>query len=333
MDQRSIPIGQGQSNFFFCGTNVPWINYAEDLVYFPAKSEKRMAEAMEEIRQAGGNAMRWWLHTNGCYSPEVANGKVVGLHKDTIYIIKKVLDMALARGISISMCLWSFDMLQDQQGQDVQAMKDILENPQSTKLYIDNALIPILKAVGTHPAIMTWEIFNEPEGMTDKFGWSGTRTEIKYIQQTINLIAGAIHRFANGVPVSVGAWCMQTMTDVAGFFNYYRDDRLIEAGGDVDGYLDLYQVHYFPENFEISLSPFHNPASHWCLGKPLIVGEFPNRGCDQAEGLLKKDTKECIFYALNNGYAGCMTWRWPFEEGKGSFSAHVFPAIRSFNFR
>jgi hypothetical protein len=28
----------------------------------------------------------------------------------------------------------------------------------------------MVNAIGDHPAFLTWEIFNEPEGMTDDYG-------------------------------------------------------------------------------------------------------------------------------------------------------------------
>lgn len=303
---------------FLSGTNVPWINFSEDIVVFPERSIATMDAALNDVRDAGGNAIRWWLHTNGCHSPELKENIVVGLHKDTIPIIKTVLDMAESKGIVVSLCLWSFDMLQNQ-GQNVVAMKKLLEEQYYTHSYIDNALIPILEQVGKHPAVMTWEIFNEPEGMTDIFGWADTRTEFKFIQQTINLLAGAIHRYALGVPVSIGSWCIKACSDVNNNFNYYRSDRLIDAGGDPGGYLDLYQVHFYPEHFGADLSPFHNPAHYWNLDKPILIGEFPNKGCSYGNAFPRKNTTESFLYACENGYSGCMTWKWPSEKNMGVF--------------
>jgi hypothetical protein len=318
-----------RGNNFLSGTNVPWISFARDIVDFPEDSEKAMEQALKEVSLSGGNAIRWWLHTNGCHSPSITNGKVSGLDEKTVPIIRKVLDMALAHRVGISLCLWSFDMLQDQ-GQNVAAMKHILENTYYTECYIQHALIPLLEQLGSHPAILTWEIFNEAEGMTDLFGWSKERTQMCFIQQTVNLIAGAIHRHAPGVPVSTGAWNIKVMTDVDGHYNYYRDDRLIGAGKDKDGYLDLYQVHYYPEHFAGGLSPFHQPASYWSVNKPLMIGEFPNKGCSYGlPSLEKKSTEESFLYALKNGYTGCLTWRWPYEENMGTFTDDAKPALQA----
>jgi hypothetical protein len=308
-----IPIRNGEQRIFASGINLAWgfngpgdHNFSRDVISLP---EYTFPRVFDDIQSAGGNTMRWWLHTNGRYSPDFdSEGKVTGLHPETINNMRTVLDMAHERGIVLSMCLWSFDMLQDQ-GQNQQVMKKLLEDPEFTQTYIDNALIPILEAIGDHPAVLTWEVFNEPEGMTEEFGWTPVRTTMKYVQQFTNLIAGAIHRTTPGALVSNGSWSFKAMTDVGGNYNYYTDERLIAEGGDPEGYLDFYQIHYYPEHFGNELSPFHNHASFWELDKPILIGEFWITGID-GKANPHRTTKEAYIYGIENGYAGCLTWAW-----------------------
>lgn len=315
-----IPIRNGEQRIFASGINLAWgldaeggHNFALDLLELP---DYTFPQALDELSAAGGNTLRWWLHSNGSYSPEFDNqGRVTGLDSRTIPNLQKVLDMAYERGIVISMCLWSFDMLQDQ-GQNQLHMKQLLEDSTYTRTYINHALIPILSAVGNHPAVLTWEIFNEPEGMTSEFGWTPVRTEMKYIQQFINLVAGAIHRYQPEALVSNGSWSFRASTDVGGNKNYYSDSLLVAAGGDSLGFLDFYQIHYFPEHFGNDLSPFHHPAAHWQLDKPVMIGEFPVTGIKgQVEPA--KSTEEAYRYAYENGYAGCLSWSWTGFKGAG----------------
>lgn len=320
-----IAFDRGKYQKFLCGKNIPWISFGKDLVHFSPAMEKKMEMEMDEISGSGGNVIRWWLHTDGSHSPEISGGKVVGIHGETISIIRKILDMAKDRGLAVILCLWSFDMLKHQ-GQDILAMKNILEEPDFTRAYIDHALLPILDGIGDHRAVATWEIFNEAEGMSLEFGWSDTRTAIKNIQRTINLIAGAIHRHGNGIPVSSSAWSMRTLSDIGDYSNYYRDDRLFDEGKDPDGFLDLYQVHFYPEHFDNALSPFHNPYSFWKLDKPLLISEFPETGCSRGRTVPAKGIYESFEYALQSGYAGCLTWR---KGNAGFFMVEVKPAIQS----
>jgi hypothetical protein len=302
--KNRLPLRNGTENVFASGVNLAWKNFGNDLDSF---DETYFAGVFDDIKEAGGNSMRWWLHTNGKNSPTFsADGKVTGIEIKEIIAMRKALDMAYERGIVISMCLWSFDMLQNQ-GQNQSQMKQLIENKTYTQTYIDKALIPILQEIGNHPAVMTWEIFNEAEGMTTEFGWADMRTQMKYIQQFVNLVAGAIHRNAPGALVSNSGWSFTAETDKGGNLNYYRDDRLIAAGGDALGTLDFYQVHYYPGYYGNDYSPFHRPASYWGLDKPIVIGEFPMNGIGgKAEPNLT--TTECYQRAIAYGYAGVMAW-------------------------
>lgn len=309
-----IGIVDNSQYIFSSGINLAWDQFASDIV---SLNQNYFEGVLDPIQTAGGNSMRWWLHTNGSQSPIFdASGNVTGLNPNTIANMRTVLDMAYERGITLSMCLWSFDMLRSQ-GQDVNIMKALLSDPVKTQTYIDNALIPILEELGDHPGVLTWEIFNEPENMTFEFGFTAQRTSMANVQQFINLTAGAIHRTVPGALVSNGAGSFKTSTDVDGFTNYYRDDRLIAAGGDPLGTLDFYQVHYYPQNFPLSESPFHRPADWWGLDKPILIGEFPSSSIEEDEAQ-SYTTTEAYQVAYEYGYAGAMSWDFRGFDG-GSF--------------
>lgn len=311
-----LPIRDGKAFKFMSGINIAWNNFANDLTNFNTSTFKGF---FDNVENSGGNAVRWWLHTNGAASPTFgSNGKVSGLGANEIAHMKEALDMAAERGITVSMCLWSFDMLQNQ-GQDRSRNKKLLEDPDFTKSYIDNALIPILKEIGDHPAVMTWEVFNEPEGMTTEFGWSTERTSMKYVQQFVNLVAGAIHRQTPTALVSNGSWAFIGSSDQAGFFDYYRDDRLIAAGGDKDGTLDFVQVHYY-DHFSENASPFAHAATYWGIDKPIVIGEFP------ANGVKGHSITEAFEQLYKLGYAGALSWSW-YDNQFGGLTATT-PALQ-----
>lgn len=302
---------------FMSGMNLAWLNFANDMDNF---NEAKFRMALDQVSQAGGNTVRWWIHVNGAHSPQFYNGYVTGISSNTVPTLKKALDLAYERGIGLILTLWSFDMLQNQ-GQDLYATKKLIEDKKYTQAYIDTALIPMVKALKDHPALIAWEVCNEPEGMNAVTGWAYRKTQMEYIQQFVNLIAGAIHREAPHNKVTNGTWNIMVLTDVNGMYNYYRDDRLIKAGGDPLGILDFYQVHFYGEHFDETTSPFHHPASYWQLDKPILIGEFAAKGMRNfGKGYRPATTltiEEAYRYALENGYAGALAWTWTNHDGFG----------------
>ncbi|MBN1698546.1 MAG: discoidin domain-containing protein [Spirochaetales bacterium] len=302
---------------FLSGMNLAWIHFANDPVDF---DEARFAEALDDVARAGGNCLRFWIHTNGSSNPRYDEfGKVLVLNPEVNVNLERALDLAWDRGILIVMCLWSHDMLTKNTNVDLIANQRMLEIPLYTEAYINKALIPMVSALKGHPAIACWEIINEPEGMLSG-GWTTKRTEMIHLQRFINLTAGAIHREDPGALVTTGSGLAMT-ANAGGLINYYSDERLISAGGDELGTLDFYEAHYYPNNEDEMTSPFHHPASYWELDKPILIGEFPAGGIKELGKGFKPRTslspKEAYLYAYENGYAGALGWTWTAHDGFG----------------
>lgn len=250
--------------------------------------------------------MRLWLHTNGAHTPAWSGSTVTGPGTDTISDLQAILDTARFHNVGVILCLWSFDMMKTDYGETItNRSQAILTDAVCRQAYITNCLVPMVQAFKGHPAIIAWEIFNEPEGMSTEFGWDGIlHVPMSNIQAFINQCAGAIHRTDPTAKVTNGAWSFYAMTDVgSGNHNYYTDARLIAAGGDQDGYLDFYTIHYY-DWAGTERSPFQHPYSYWELDRPLVVAEFyPPPQCTNCGSAPYENLYQ-------NGYAGALTWSW-----------------------
>ncbi len=299
-------IYYNNQDLFLNGANLAWRNFADDIG--PTTSTPDMTHfdsVFSQFEANGGNCMRLWLHTNGANTPAWSGYTVTGPGTNTISDLQAILDDAWSHKVSVMCCLWSFDMLRKSYGATINnRAQAILTNDPCTQSYIDNCLIPMVTALRGHPAIVAWEIFNEPEGMSNEHGWSDiNHVPMANIQRFVNKCAGAIHRTDPGVLVTNGCWDMQAGTDVDGHYNYYTDARLIAAGGDADGTLDFYCIHYY-DWAGTAHSPFLHNASYWGLDKPLVIAEF----YPDCSSTYCTSTPYMTLYA--NGYAGALGWSW-----------------------
>lgn len=312
--QNRVQLWTGQK-IYVNGINVAWRNFARD-VGNQNVDEAWFRTMLDGVKSAGGNSIRWWLFTNATSAPTFgSDGYVNGPGSATIANVKKVLDMAEERGIVVSLCLLSFDLFQTSEGVNVNNNRKLMTTDAGIKSFIDKAMLPLVTAIGRHRGILCWEIFNEPEGMTE-LGWTPEKVSMANIQVFVNRAAGAIHRALPGMIVSNGSWSFIASADgIAGTKKqYYSDRELISAGGDSLGTLDFYMVHYYDWGKE-AISPFHHPYSYWKADKPIVIGEFAAKGPYTGISPLQAYT---LLY--DNGYAGGMSWMYTGADGNGGIN-------------
>jgi hypothetical protein len=319
--QNKLRLPDGREAFL-SGINVAWENFGGDVADEPI-NVAYWTNMLDEVRSLGGNSIRWWLYTNASQSPKFASGYVSEMGTQTVNNIRTVLDLAHDRNMVVILCLFSFDLLKsDQWGVNIDNNYRMLTTDAGIRACIDNSITPLVTEIGNHPAIACWEIFNEPEGMVSAVAgdWGNIPQHITMydVQRFVNRAAGAIHRAVPGILVSNGSWNMKVLCDRLGHRNYYSDSELISAGGDSDGFLDFYMVHYYNNDGGDNThhSPFHHNASYWGLDKPIIVAEFSAHGFDNPY-LTPQDTYQRVF---DNQYAGVLTWK--YNQGPGNNDGH-----------
>jgi hypothetical protein len=160
------------------------------------------------VASNGGNSIRFWLHPDGSGLPVVNNdytARIVGAATSAqLAGIRFVLDLGVQYNVLVNLCLWSFDMVNDV-GYGIQfgRWNKVLTDPTARSAYLTNWLTPVasLAAGYLQTSLLSFEVFNEPEGMTTTWGWtscySGTadcaRVSIAVIQKMANLVAATIH--------------------------------------------------------------------------------------------------------------------------------------------
>lgn len=320
---------------FFSGTNLAWSDYNSDVGASPL-NENAWRKAVEGTRAAGGNAIRWWLFNNMSQSPEIdqTTHLVSGLKENTINNMKKALDIAEEYGVMVSMCLFSHNLMEPNQWGLYDEKLDITANEllfeeAGTKAFIDNVLIPVVKAIGNHNALMTWEVFNEPEGMTSECsGWTTKKMALSKIQVFTNKVAAAIHTTNPELLVSTGSVNIQ-------YQKYWNDAALVAAGGEANGTLDFFQTHYYPYYQNDAVSPFINTAAQMASkygydSKPMIIGEFPASGWKgdtytaSMAARTQISTEECYRKAFDGGYAGALAWQYIGDKTESNFGGYTY---------
>lgn len=319
-------------DIYLSGFNIAWFNFAGDVG--SGLNETRLRSALEDLSTSGGNTLRWWIHTDGSSTPEWGEvdgqTRVTGPGSGFLGDMQRALDIAAEYDAYIVPALWSFDMLRQNASRNPpnQANYELLTNDDALQAYLDNALIPMVKALNKHPALVAWELFNEPENMTEDWFrteasfYGGEVPTLAELQRTHAKMAAAIHQAAidegEVALVTTGSKSMgKYNSDVAGAMNLYRDDRLIAAAnGDPLATFDFYEPHYYNnEGKNGDWSPFHHPASYWEVNKPIVIGEFYNTETLDVLGEAVAGADMCQ-RLVEQGYAGGWPWQWNEHAGE-----------------
>ncbi|MGA2450308.1 MAG: hypothetical protein ABTD50_16665 [Polyangiaceae bacterium] len=266
------------------------------------------------------------------YDP--STGLAIPISASNIADVKSIVDAAAAAGEALNISLWSFGMLASNQATDATVLannKLLLTTTANRNAYVTNVLTPLVTALKGNPGVYSWEIFNEPEGMINdgpnpSGPWNpGDSVSISVIQTCVNVFASAIHTADPSAKVTNGAWTIIALGGQHGQSgtNYYSDAELKGAGGQANGTLDYYEIHYYDNWGTVGeadpVSPFIYTASSWNLDKPIVVGEFWAVGSPALDGgTIPADSLYTTLYS--NGYKGAWAWQYANSDNPGPTS-------------
>lgn len=273
---------------FFHGANLPWVNYGCDFGANNWQPRGGMAreEQRRELRSCFGTlsdadirVVRWFMLCDGRAGLRFEDGGVA-LDAAVFPDVDAALHVAGEFGIRIMFVLFDFHWFHPARFvNDVQlgGRARYFRNPHLRRKLLENVVRPICARYANHPAIHSWDLFNEPEWILRRIGtWKlagscGLRTFQSFVHEATRII----HQETNH-PVTMGLAKRSSL-------NLFRNSAL-----------DFYQVHWYDKHTEEVGTPLEFHA-------PVILGEFPTSGSRlSVAGILQA--------ARGAGFAGALGW-------------------------
>ena len=281
----SMPRDDDSTPPFLIGANLPWVHYGIDFganAWRPgggiAQPEERaqLEEVFTELAASGVRYVRWFLLCDGRagihFTP---GGRPLRLDEFVFRDVDAALDIAGRHGIRIMFVLLDFlwcDPASSTRGVQMGGRAHVLADGDNRDALRDLVLRPLLEQYGEEPAILAWDVINEPEWIK-AVDAVDLRT---WLSDCVELIHSVTQH-----PVTVGSAGVR-----------WRDRYV-----DLD--LDFYQVHWYDSlKHQPSLD---TPVSQLDFDRPVLLGEFPTRGS-------KRSPDEIVGAARAAGYSGAFYW-------------------------
>jgi len=278
----------------FVGVNLPWHTYGCDFggnAWFPEGGVGRpevagqLDELFTRLAAAGLRVVRWFLFCDGRagirFDPV---GVPLGLDSYCFRDVDAALALAASHRATLLFVLFDFTWFRPRRvvnGVELFGRRRVQVRETSRRALLERVVVPLLARYGREPAILGWDLCNEPEWAAFGYGsvapWrtiaAGTMSD------WLREMASAAHAEAVQ-PVTVGLASRRGLPLVAG------------CG------LDLYQVHWY-DRLE-RRSPLSRPPARE-LDRPLLLGEFPTSRS-------RLTAAEVIAAAREAGYSGALAW-------------------------
>jgi len=293
---------------FFLAANYPWLNYGRDFGQSPwgyfgvglTESQDAVAGDFARMKSAGVSVVRWFLLCDGRSGIRYENGIPAGADEFLLKDVAAALKIAAQCGLKICFSLFDFHWLQVPASTAFDASfpgRGALQFAGGREALLQRILIPLFRAFRGHPALLAWEIANEPEwGIREFHPFPNAALSLANARAFFSEIAAAIREDAQA-PATLGSARLQW----------------VRAWSEIG--LDLLQAHYYPQlerdqNFSLA----QQLAGLADLAKPMWLGELPASDAGSPEYSLSGALTIC----RDAGLVGAGIWRWRAPEAGGA---------------
>lgn len=278
---------------FLEGVNLPWFSCGNDFggnawhpeggLAAPGRIDE-IRPVFEALKQEGITCLRWWLFADGRSGIRSgATGRPTGLDDRVFADIDLGLELAAAHNIRIIPVCFDFLLCgPEEKSGNVQlgGRRSWIRDPEHWVALENGVLKPLFQRYGSHPAILAWDLFNEPEWTA--LGMGGLKASLppRLLRARLARMVRLAHRYGDR-PVTVGLASARGLPLVRGIG------------------LDFYQIHWYDRHD--AFSPLDRPVARLKLDRPLLLGEFPTRNSRLSRG-------QILELARRHGYCGALDW-------------------------
>ncbi|MGH2457442.1 MAG: hypothetical protein ACRDIY_01080 [Chloroflexota bacterium] len=258
------------------------------------------------LAASGVRVVKWRVFNDGRADPEFnANGYATGLDSHFYQDLDAALTLARKHGIYLVLTLfnsgfWTTECTQ----QDVHlgGHADSLVDPAKRQALIDNAIVPLMRHVGSNDRVLAFEIIAEPEwGVVELNHQQDGRLKVPLsdARTFIGQVTAAIHFY----------------TDALATVESNRASNMAQWRGLG---LDYYSFSWY--DWLQPYEPLDRPAASFHLDRPIVLGEFPSNGSKYYS------LSQIYDIALEQGYAGAFAWSYdnPDEYTNWGNVANIF---------
>lgn len=293
---------------FSYGINYAWKHYSGDFGGISPWVKQGVAadpapfeEELNDMAANGIEVIRWWVWPEFWTDAITfdANGSPNPLGQQAIDDALKALELVDNAGMRVMFCIFSFDGFRptrEKFGITMTGYHDIVVDDAKRAALMSNVVRPLIAALGKSPhlsALHSWDVINEPEWAmtgTNKYGGNDfepnselepiTHDQMEaFVGDTIKIMRDE----TPDIPVTIGSAAMKWMN----------------AWNETD--IDFYQPHIY--DWVNDYWPYSSSPSELGFGdKPMIMGEYPVEGLDNA------DHETMLQSWFTNGYAGALGW-------------------------